>query len=329
MKRREFVIGVTGASVLSLLSTTPHSLGAKVAKIGVLWHAGNEQEEAPYLGALRQGFGDFEYVEPKNMVLENRFAAEHYDRFDGLARELVDTKVDVMIAVTPPAAIAAQRATTSIPIVFVLVADPVATKLVESLAHPGGNITGISQLALDLSAKRIQLLKEAVPRVSRVALLVNPGDPGMANRSFEETRVAARPLNVVVEPVEARTPRDLDQALSLVADKFDGLVLTSDPMFFNERARIAEWAKTHQCPTMMFTAEMAKVGGLMSYSADIPALFRRAAALTVKIVQGVKPADLPVELPTKFVLALNLNTSKSLGLTFPDKLLSTADEVVE
>jgi putative tryptophan/tyrosine transport system substrate-binding protein len=329
MRRREFVFGITAISVTSLLSTTHAQAAGKVPRIGVLWHAGNEQEEAPYLGALRQGFSDFGYAEPMNMVLENRFAAEHYDRFDGLARELVERKVDVLIAVTRPAAIAAQRATTSIPIVFVLVPDPVAIKLVESLARPGGNITGISQLALDLSAKRVQLLKEVVPGISRLALLVNPSDPEMARRSLSETRVAAGPLNVAVEPVEARTPGELDQVLSLIQDKFGGLVLTSDPMFFNERVKIADWARIHRCPTMMFSAEMAKVGGLMSYSADIPALFRRTAALTVKVLQGARPAELPVELPTKFVFALNLNTAKSLGLTFPDKLLSTADEVIE
>jgi len=212
---------------------------AKLPTVGVLWHAGSAEEEAPYLGALQAGLKELGHVEGRT-ILENRFAAEQYHRFNSLADELVRLKVDVLVAVTRPAALAARRATTKIPIVFVLVPDPVASSLVESLARPGGNVTGLSQLALDLSSKRVELLKQAAPNILRVAVLVNPSDEDMARRSIEESRTAAAPLQVSVEPVEARTPSDLAQAFSfIIANRFDGLIVTSDPMFFNERGRIA------------------------------------------------------------------------------------------
>jgi putative ABC transport system substrate-binding protein len=298
--------------------------------VGVLWHAANESEEAPYLGPFRQGLNDLGYVESKNIALENRFAAEHYERFDGLAAELVQLKVGVLVAVTQPAALAAQRATSTIPIVFILVADPVANKLVKSLAHPGGNITGLSQLAVDMSAKRVELLKQMVPSLSRIALLVNPSDPDTTRRTFDESRTAADRLKVSLEQVEARAPSDFEQAFSVIVEKkFDGVVLTSDPMLFNERQRIGEWAISRKLPTMMFNGEMPKSGGLMSYSASNTALFYRAAAFIDKMLKGAKPADLPVELPTKFELVINLKTAKALDITVPQSLLVAADRVIE
>jgi putative ABC transport system substrate-binding protein len=243
---------------------------------------------------------------------------------------LVQLKVDVLVAVTQPAALAAQRATTAIPIVFILVPDPVASKLVGSLADPGGNITGLSQLAFDMSAKRVELLKEMVPSLSRIALLVNPGDPGVTRRTFEESRIAADHLNLTIEQVEARAPSDLGRAFSDVAEKkFDGVVIASDPMLFGERHRIGEWALSHKLPTMMFNGEMPKSGGLMSYSANNPALFHRAAAFVDKMLKGTKPADLPVELPTKFELVINLKTAKVLGIAVPSTLLARADKVID
>jgi putative ABC transport system substrate-binding protein len=328
MKRREFISLLGGAAAWPLAARAQQA--AKQPTVGVLWHAGSAEEKAPYLGALQAGLKELGHVEGRTIILENRFAAEQYDRFNTLADELVRLKVDVLVAVTRPAALAARRATLTIPIVFVLVPDPVASSLVESLARPGGNVTGLSQLALDLSAKRVELLKHTAPSISRVAVLVNPSDEDMARRSIEESRTAAAPLQVSVEPVEARTPSDLAQAFSfIIANKFDGLIVTSDPMFFNERGRIAEWAMAHRLPTMMFNGEMARSGGLMAYSANNPALFRRAATFVDKLLKGAKPADLPVELPTKFELLLNLKTANSLGLTVPDKLLALADEVIE
>jgi putative tryptophan/tyrosine transport system substrate-binding protein len=329
MKRRQFITLLGGAAAWSLAARA-QQLPIKIARVGMLWHAANEDEEAPYPGQFRQGLNELGYVESKNIALENRFAAERYERFDGLAAELVQLKVDVLVAVTQPAALAAQRATTTIPVVFILVPDPVASKLVRSLAHPGGNITGLSQLAFDMSAKRVELLKQMVPSLSRIALLVNPGDPVVARRTFDESRIAADRLNLTIEQVEARSPGDLEQAFSVIVEKkFDGVVIASDPMLFNERQRIGGWAISRKLPTMMFNGEMPKSGGLMSYSASNLALFHRAAAFVDKILKGTKPADLPVELPTRFEFVINLKTAKELGITVPPPLLVAADRVIE
>jgi putative tryptophan/tyrosine transport system substrate-binding protein len=204
----------------------------------------------------------------------------------------------------------------------------VASKLVRTLARPGGNITGLSQLAFDMSAKRVELLKEMVPGLLRVALLVNPGDPGVTRRTFDESRTAADRLGLTIEQVEVRAPSDLGQAFSIIAEKkFDGVVIAPDAMLFSERQRIGEWALSRKLPTMMFNAEMPKSGGLMSYSASNPALFHRAAAFVDKILKGAKPADLPVEQPTRFELVINVKTAKALGLEVPPTLLARADEV--
>jgi putative tryptophan/tyrosine transport system substrate-binding protein len=330
MRRRELLATMGGWVAAFPLASNAQLQPSKIARVGMLWHAANEDEEAPYPDQFRQGLSELGYMESKNIALENRFAGERYDRFDGLAAELAQLKVDVLVAVTQPAALAAQRATTTIPIVFILVPDPVASKLVRSLAHPGGNITSLSQLAFDMSAKRVGLLKEMVPGVSRIALLVNPGDPVVTRRTFDESRTAADRLNVSIEQVEVRAPSDLGPAFSVIAEKkFDGIVIASDPMLFNERQRIGEWALSRKLPTMMFNAEMPKSGGLMSYSASNLALFHRAAAFVDKILKGTKPADLPVELPIKFELVINLKTAKELGVTVPQTLLVAADRVIE
>jgi putative tryptophan/tyrosine transport system substrate-binding protein len=328
MRRREFVAILGSAATWPLAARGEQP--RRLPTVGVLWHANNEQEEAPYLGAFRQGLNDLGYVESKNVVLENRFAAERYERFNELAAELVRADVDVLVAVTRPAALAAQRATTTIPIVFILVPDPVASKLVDSLARPGRNITGVSQIALDLIAKRLQLLKETVAGLSSVAVLVNPGDPGDARRYIDEARAAGASLNLTIHPVEAGTPEDLDGAFSAIArDHREGVILTNDPMYFNERRHIGELGMSLRMPVISFSRAMAASGSLMSYGADVPALFRRGAALAIRTLQGAKPADLPVELPTKFEFVVNLKTAKALGLEVSPTLLARADAVIE
>jgi putative ABC transport system substrate-binding protein len=325
MRRREFISLLGGAAAAWPLAARAQQ-ERKVPQVGMLWHAANEDEEAPYLGPFRQGLNNLGYIESKNIVLENRFAAEHYERFDGLAAELVRHKVDVLVAVTQPAALAAQRATATIPIVFILVPDPVTSKLVKTSAHPGGNITGLSQLAFDMSAKRVELLKQMVPGISRIALLVNPSDPEVTNRTVDESRAAADRLNVTIEPV----PSELEQAFSVIVEKkIDGVVVTSDPMLFKQRQRMGEWAISRKIPTMMFNGEMPSSGGLMSYSASNPALFRRAASFVDKLLKGAKPADVPVELPTKFELVINRKTAEALGITVPLPILVAADKVIE
>jgi putative tryptophan/tyrosine transport system substrate-binding protein len=262
--------------------------------------------------------------------LENRYAAEQYERFNDLAAELVRLNVDVLVAVTRPSALAAQRATATIPIVFVVVPDPVGSKLVASLAHPGANITGLSNMALELSGKRLELLKEAVAGLSRVALLINPNDREGARRYAEESQAAARLLGLTLLPVEVRSPDDLDRAFSDMAEnRAGGVVVPADGMFYNERRRITALALARRIPTMLYSKETVEAGGLMSYGPSHTAIFRRAAFYIDKILKGTKPADLPVELPTRFELIVSLKAAEALGLKIPQTLLARADAVIE
>ena len=302
----------------------------RIPRVGVLWHAGSPEEEAIYLAALRAGFNDLGYVEGKTVTLENRFAAEQYERFQSLAAELVALKVDVLVAVTRPAAVAAQRETATIPVVFISVPDPIGSKLVHTLAKPGGNVTGLSNMAADLNAKRLELFKEAVPGLSRVALLVNPSDPEVTRQTVEALRAGAAPLNLSVQPFEVREPGELDRVFSAITrDPASGVTIQVDPMLFNERGQIAELALARGLPTMSFNADMAAAGCLMSYGPNYPAMFRRAAVYVDRILKGAKPADLPIEQPTQFEFVINLKTAKALGVTIPPSMLMRADKVIE
>ncbi len=291
-----------------------------------MWHAGNEQEEAVYLAALRQGFTEIGYVEGKHFVLENRFAAEQYERFNTLAAELVKANVDILVAVTPVAARAAQRATTTIPVVFVVVPDPVALKFVDSLARPGGNITGLSNVTVDLSGKRLEFFKEAVPELSQVALLSNPHYQ-LTQRILDDYRAAARSLGLLVQELQASAPDAIEHAIAAVV-KPSGLVLINDAMLFNERKHIAELALAHGLPSLSRVAEITDAGLLMSYGPSNLLQFRRVATYVDKILKGAKPADLPVEQPTQFELVINSETAKALGLNIPVSLLARADRVI-
>jgi putative ABC transport system substrate-binding protein len=328
MKRRDFfnLIGVAAA-------TWPFSSQAQmtkqVPKIGVLWHAANEQEEAPYLNALRRGLRDLGYVEGHNIVLENRFANEQYERFNAQAAELAALKVNIIVAVTRSAAIAAQRATSTIPIVFILVADPVANKLVASFNRPGGNLTGLSQMALDLTGKRLEIFKEAVG-MSRLAFLVNPGDRQYAGVMVDETESAARQLNMTIRPIEVSKPSALEDAFSaMVQDDIKAVSVINDAMFWTERKQIATLAMRHKMPSMFAIRAHVDDGGLISYGPSYHALFHRGAAYIDKILKGEKPADLPVERPTKFELVINMKTAKALGVEISPTVLAHVDEVIE
>ena len=325
MRRREFIMALSAAA------TWPSSARArkKIPTIGVLWHAGSEQEEAPFLNALRQGLSNLGYLEGQNIVIENRFPAEQYERFNALASELVGLDVDVLVAVTQPAALAVQRATTTIPVVFILVSDPVAIRLVESFSRPGGHITGLSQMALDLTAKRLEIFREAIA-LPQLALLVNPGNREFARRSIEETEVAAAHVGVTVQAIEVSKPAGLENAFSQIAqDGIKGVVVLSDGMFWNERKQIAALPLRHQLASMFAIRDHAVDGGLISYGPSFPALFLRAATYVDKILTGENPSELPVERPTKFQLVINLKTAKALGLDVPPSLLARADEVIE
>jgi putative ABC transport system substrate-binding protein len=246
-----------------------------------------------------------------------------------MARELVDGKVDVIIAVTGIGAKEARQATRSIPIVVVLEADPVGSGLIESLAHPGGNVTGLSLMSVDLSGKRLALLKEAVPNLSRASLMIDPKDVA-SPRIAGSYMAATKSLGIELRVAEVTTPSSIDTAMSMmVADRIDALIVGSGSMMFNERARIGTFVLAKKLPTMVAVVEMVPFGPLLSYGPDFPDFFRRAAVYTEKILKGAKPADLPVEQPSRFKLTINLKAAKSIGVAVPPSLLASADEVIE
>jgi putative ABC transport system substrate-binding protein len=296
----------------------------------VLWHAGNAEEEDVYLSVLKKAFSDLGYVEGRTIVLEHRFPAEQADQFRSMAQELVESKLDVIVSVTELGAKELRRATSSIPIVVVLSPDPVAAGLVDNLAHPGGNVTGLSLMAVDLSGKRLALLKEAVPSLSRVTLMIDPKELA-SKRIVSSSLEAAKALGLELRIAEVPSPASIDSALAeLVADRVDALIVgPGSMMMFNERARIGAFVSAKKLPTEVSVAEMVPFGPLLSYGQDFPDYFRRAVTYVDKILKGAKPADLPVEQPSRFKLTLNLKTAKSIGLSIPPSLLTSADEVLE
>jgi putative tryptophan/tyrosine transport system substrate-binding protein len=328
MKRRQFITLVGGAAAAWPLAARGQQSSNKIPVVGVLWHAGSAEEEDVYLSVLVKAFNDLGYIEGKNIHLEHRFPAENPDRFQTMARELVDLKPNAIIAVTALGAVDVKKLTSTIPIVFVIVADPIGAELIEGLAHPGGNATGLSLMAVDLSGKHLALLKEAVPNLSRVALVVWPAYPSI-ERIITNYEKAARDLGISSWPVEISGPDDVEPVFAkMVTDRADGFALTLGPLLFNLRARIGASALAHHLPGICFIGEEVPYGFLISYGQDFRDYFRRAAAYTDKILKGAKPADLPVEQPTRLKLVLNQKTAKALGLTFPQTLIVSADEMI-
>jgi putative ABC transport system substrate-binding protein len=304
---------------------------AKIARIGYLplnLAAGPDLHEA-----FRQGLRDLGYVEGRNLAIEYRDAEGKTERLPALAAELVALKVDVIVVTGGTlAALAAKQATRTLPIVFTVAADPVTDGLVTSLARPGGNVTGLSAFALELVGKRLEQLKQAVPGLSRVAVLWQPGAAGERTEKdmLKEADVAARALGVRLQVVEARSPEDFDRAFSDMTKAHAGaLTVLGSAMFFNERRRLVDLAAKHRLPTVFPWRQGVDAGGLMSYGPNGPDLYRRAATYVDKILKGTKPADLPVEQPMKFELVINMKTAKALGLTIPQSVLGRADQVVE
>jgi putative ABC transport system substrate-binding protein len=328
MRRRQFIVFVGGAIAW------PLAVGAQNARqvptIGVLWHAGSAAEEAPYLKALRQGFSDLGYVEGRSINLEHRFPGEIPERFVSLAVELAALNVDVLVAANRLDALAAQRATSTIPIVFVYVADPVGSKLVASLAHPGGNMTGLSNYAADLTAKWMEVLKATVPRLTHVAILVNPNDEVSARRYVEESQAAAKKLQLRFRPMEIRSPDEFAPAFSRMrVEGVDGVVVSQDGLFYANRNEVAHLAMTNHLPAITYSRETMEAGAIACYGPNVSAMFTRAAAFVDKILKGAKPADLPVEQPTKFEFIVNLKVARALGIDVSATLLARADEVIE
>ncbi|HTF74451.1 MAG TPA: ABC transporter substrate-binding protein [Bradyrhizobium sp.] len=275
------------------------------------------------------GLRELGYVEGRNLIVERRYAEGHADRFPEFAAEMVRLKVDVIIVVTTPAALAAKKATTTIPIVHPAAIDPVGTGLIASLAHPGGNVTGLSILNAELSAKRLEVLKEVVPGLSRGALLWNAANP--ANTlAWKESEGAARALGVALQSQEVRDPKDFEGAFALMAQQRpDVLLVLQDALTLEYRKEIIAFALQMRLPSMFVGKEWVVEGGLMSYGDRLPERYRRAADLVDRILKGEKPADLPVEQPTKFELVINLKTAKAIELAIPPALLARADEVIE
>jgi putative ABC transport system substrate-binding protein len=268
-------------------------------------------------------------VEGQNIAIESRWAEGEYERYPALAADLVRSKVDVIVAVSGAATQAAQQATRTIPIVMSLVNDPVGTGLVASLARPGGNVTGISIMGPDLVGKQLELLKEAVPKISRVALLWNPANPGSAP-NLRQAEAAARALGVRLQALEARVPQEIDSAFAAMTRELaDAVLIFTDGLFTNQRGRIAELAAKGRLPSVYGVGEYAEAGGLMTYSSNFLDLERRAATFVGRILKGAKPGDLPVEQPRKLELVINLRTAKAIGLTIPPSLLQRADQVIE
>jgi putative tryptophan/tyrosine transport system substrate-binding protein len=328
MRRRQFITLIGGAAAAWPLAARAQQSSNRVPVVGVLWHAGSAEEEDVYLSVLVKAFNDLGYVEGKNIHLDHRFPAENPDRFRTLARELVDEQPDVIIAVTGFGALELKKATSTIPIVFVLPPDPIGAGLVESLAHPGGNATGLSLMLVDLSGKSLQLLKEAVPNLSRVALLVDPTTT-FKERTIKAHVAAAEELGISLWPAEISTPDQIEPVFSKIAeDRADAVLRVGGSMLFSERARTGAAALAHRLSGMTYIAEEVPYGFLMSYGLDFPDFFRRAVTYTDKILKGAKPADLPVEQPTKFKLVLNLRTASALGIGFPQSLILSADEII-
>ena len=283
----------------------------------------------PPILALREGLRELGYVEGQNIAIEWRWAQGKSERFPGLAAELVQLDVDIIVAATDAAVQAAQRATRTIPIVMVFATDPVALRFVASLPRPGGNITGLSQQSRDLAGKRLQLLREVAPTVARIAVLSDPGEPGRQDE-LRETEAAARALGVQLQLVEARGSGELDRAFAVIArEHADGVIIGQTTTPFAYRARIAQLAAKHRLPTACVAPTDAEAGCLMSYAANGRDLARRAAYFVDKIRKGAKPADLPIEQPTGFRLVVNLKTAKALGLTIPHSVLLRADQIIE
>ena len=334
ISRRRFLTGV--AIALSPMGATAHAQeykaqqAAKFARIGYLQ---TNLAATPHLQeAFRQGLRDLGYVESRNVVIEYRDAEGKPERLPALAAELVALKVDVIVAGSTVQALVAKQATKTIPIVFATAGDPVTSGLVTSLARPGGNVTGLSILAPELVGKRLELLTQAVPGVSRVAVLWHPGAMGERTGKdlMREAEVAARALGVRLQFVEARGPVDFDRAFSDMARARAGaLTVLGSTMFSTERKRLVDLAAKHRLPAVYPWREFVDARGLMSYGANIADLYRRAATYVDKILKGAKPGDLPVEQPTKFELVINLKTAKALGLTIPPSVLGRADEVIQ
>ena len=325
---KRIVIRLLPTLILATVGLAAAQQPPKISRVGFL------SPSASGLGAFRyesfrKGLHEFGYIEGQNVVFERRSAEGNVDSFPTLAAELVQLKVDVIVALGTPAAMAAKRATSTIPIFIIAVPDPVSTGLVASLARPGGNITGLSSLGVDLSGKRLELLKETVPGLSRVALVWNLEDKGMSLIT-KQIQAAAPPLGVKVEPFGVRDPNDFDGVFAKISqNRPDAIFIAADRLIASHTKKILEFAIKNKIPAMFNSGESVEAGALMSYGPNRAEVLRRASTLVDKILKGAKPGDLPVEQPMKFELVINLKTAKQIGVTIPPNVLARADRVIK
>ena len=321
MRRRAFITLLGGAVAAWPLAARAQQAG-KIPRIGII-------DDSPIWNAFRHGLRDLGYLEGQNIVFDYRYAGGLPDRLAWVAVELVHRPVDLIATFGTPPTLAAKQATTTIPIVMMGVGDPVGSGLVSSLARPGGNITGNTILGPEVAGKRLQLLKEVIPSLSRVVFLWNP-DNASHPAQLAELRVAVEALGIKLLPVPVRSSDEFDNAFAaMMRERPDAFLMTNDPFHQLSIGRIIDFLANNRLPGMFVTREVTVAGGLLSYGASLPDLFRRGAVYVHKILQGTKPADLPIEQPVKFELVVNLKTAKAMGLSIPESFLLRADETIE
>jgi putative ABC transport system substrate-binding protein len=322
------VVGLAICAVLLTLSFLAEAQQPRVPRVGYIF-ATTSSEGPDLLKAVREGLRELGYVEGRTIALEVRWAEGRYERLPALAAELVHLKVDVLVVAATPGALAAKNATRTIPVVMVAVGDPVGSGLVASLARPGGNLTGLSLLNPELHGKRLELMKDVLPRLSRVATLTNPGNQVHAE-FWKETQAAAQALALQLQRVEVRGPEDFAGAFAAAVGGHAGAIIAfDDTLTLGYSAQIVALAAKNRLPVIYGFREFPEVGGLMSYGANRRGLYRRSAVFVDKILKGSKPADLPVEQPTKFEFIINLKTAKQIGITIPQSVLYRADKVIK
>jgi ABC-type uncharacterized transport system substrate-binding protein len=324
MKRREFITFLGSVAAAWPLAASAQS---KIPRIGFM---GNSTAlEANLVDAFREGLREHGYEEGRNIVIEYRWADGKYDQFPALVAELIAAKVDAIVTAGTPAALAVKRATTTVPLVMVAVGDPVGTGLVPSLARPGDNLTGLSSIAPDLEGKRLQLLREVVPALSHVAMFINSLNPFHVS-SMNQARAAAQAMGIKLQLHDIRKSEDLDDAFAAIRkERPDALLILADRVFLHNRERMMDFTKEQRLPNVNAYKELVEVGGLMSYGPSYEDMHKRAAIYIDKILKGAKPADLPIEQPSKFTFIVNLKAAKALGVTVPSQLLGLADQLIE
>ena len=325
MKRREFIalLGSTAAALPLAAAAQP-----KIPRIGFMGNS-TAALEANLLDAFREGLQELGYEEGRNIIIEYRWANGKYDHFPALVAELIAARVDAIVTAGTPAALAVKNATTTVPLVMVAVGDPIGTGLVPSLARPGGNLTGLSSVAPDLEGKRLQLLREVMPALSYVAMFINSLNPFHIS-SMEQARAAAQTMGIKLRLHDIRKSEDLDDTFAAIRkERPDALLILADRVFLHNRERIVDFANEQRLPNVNAYKELVEVGGLMSYGPSYEDMHKRAAIYVDKILKGAKPADLPIEQPSKFTFIVNLQAAKTLGVTVPSQLLGLVDQLIE